>query len=360
MTLMDQKRSVRVIIFTLYAACLALALWFSVRFILPWTAPFLLAFLTSGFIEPAVRWLVKHFRANRTLMSVICSLVFLLSLTGIAAFLSVRAFSEASAFIRSLPDALRGIPEMAKSVETAVDNYIHSVPEDIRAVLYGALDSLSEWLLGLPAVLSDRLLSRLSSLLSAAPRILFFIVTYIMAVFFTGIYYGRIKAFILRQIPPRLRSAAGGIKADVVKTLEKWLMSYAAIMLITFLELTVAFLILRIEYAALLAAFIAVIDALPVLGTGTVLLPWAAWELICGNVGRAVALAVTYLIVTLVHGFIEPKIVGSRVGLSPVVTLLALYAGFKAAGVAGMVLAPLSVMIMKLLNDRGYIRLWRE
>jgi len=248
---------------------------------------------------------------------------------------------------------------MADSIERAVDNYIYSIPKDIRSVLYGALESLSDWVLELPAALSDRLLGKLSELLSAAPKTVFFIVTYIMAVFFTGISYNRIKNFIMRQIPPHLRSKAIGIKADVVRTFEKWIMSYAAIIFITFAELTAAFLILKIEYAALLAAFVAAVDALPVLGTGTILLPWAVWELIRGNTNMAISLAVIYLIVTLVHSFIEPKIVGSKAGLAPVVTLLALYMGFKAAGIAGMVLTPLAVMIVKLLNDRGYIRLWR-
>jgi predicted PurR-regulated permease PerM len=128
---------------------------------------------------------------------------------------------------------------------------------------------------------------------------------------------------------------------------------------LTFAELSAAFLLLRVDYALLLALAVAVVDMLPVLGTGTVLIPWAAADLLTGAPLRAAALMVTYGVVTLVRSFAEPKLVGSQIGLPPAAALAAMYMGFRAVGVAGMVLSPVALMVVKQLNDRGYVKLWR-
>lgn len=89
------------------------------------------------------------------------------------------------------------------------------------------------------------------------------------------------------------------------------------LMLITFGELTLGFLFLGVDLSILLAALTALVDALPVFGTGTVLIPWALLELLSGRSSMALGLFVLYLIVSLVRSLLEPKLVGNRVGLPP-------------------------------------------
>lgn len=108
-----------------------------------------------------------------------------------------------------------------------------------------------------------------------------------------------------------------------------------------------------------LAALIALIDALPVFGTGTVLVPWAAVECLLGAVPRGIALLALFAVISVVRSVLEPKLMAAQAGLPPLASLCAMYVGFCAMGVAGMVLAPMALMLVKQLRDGGYIRLWR-
>ena len=111
--------------------------------------------------------------------------------------------------------------------------------------------------------------------------------------------------------------------------------------------------ILRIPYAPLWALGVCLVDAFPILGTGTVLLPWSLISLLQGNGARAVGLLGIYITVTVVRSVLEPKLLGRHLGLDPLVTLMALYAGFKLWGIGGMILSPLlAVTAIQLVPDR--------
>ena len=123
--------------------------------------------------------------------------------------------------------------------------------------------------------------------------------------------------------------------------------------------LLAGFLLMGQRYALLLAAVTALVDALPVFGTGTVLLPWAAVCLLAGQAPRAVALAAMYAVISAVRSLLEPKVMAAQAGLPPLAALAAMYAGFRALGVAGMILLPMALLFVKQLHDEGYVGLWK-
>ena len=136
----------------------------------------------------------------------------------------------------------------------------------------------------------------------------------------------------------------------------KWCKAQCILLGVTFCELLAGLLLMRQGYALLLAALIAVIDALPVFGTGTVLVPWGALCLLTGNVPKGLGLLALYGVISLVRSVLEPKIMAAQVDLSP---LAAMYVGFCAFGVAGMVLCPMALLCVKQLHDSGWLRLWK-
>ena len=109
-----------------------------------------------------------------------------------------------------------------------------------------------------------------------------------------------------------------------------------------------------------LAALIALFDALPLLGTGGIMIPWVIIELLGQNYSLALGLAILYAVVTVIRNLIEPKVVGDQLGLNPVVSLVAIYLGYRVLGVIGMVLFPILVQLLILLHKHGMIRLYRE
>ena len=103
----------------------------------------------------------------------------------------------------------------------------------------------------------------------------------------------------------------------------------------------------------------AIVDILPVLGTGTVLIPWGLISCFLGTVGQGVGILILYLIITAVRQFLEPKIIGQQVGLHPIVTLICIFAGGKVMGIWGIFLFPVMATVLKKMNDEGSIHLWK-
>ena len=129
---------------------------------------------------------------------------------------------------------------------------------------------------------------------------------------------------------------------------------YAKILFITFVELYVAFIIInaigfKIDYPLILAMVISIVDILPILGVGTVLIPWALWMLVVGNWGLALALIITYGAIFCIRQFLEPKLVSKQFGIHPLITLFAMYAGYKSSGVFGLILGPVLLMVLRCI-----------
>ena len=139
----------------------------------------------------------------------------------------------------------------------------------------------------------------------------------------------------------------------------KYLRAYFFIIVITFSELYLGFLILDVEYAVGLALLIAVVDILPVLGTGTILIPWTLICFLKKDFYLGIGLAIMYLVIAVIRQIIEPRIVGRSIGLHPLVTLASMYVGLKLGGLLWLILLPVAVNVLKNLNEEGKIRLWK-
>jgi len=222
-----------------------------------------------------------------------------------------------------------------------------------------AIDGVAVAAEELPGTLSTALLSFAADAATAFPRFFLFILTYAISVLFISLSYPQVTAFLLRQIPVKWHERMRGFGQDLLQTLIKWLRAQLMLIAVTFVLLTLSFLILGIPYGILLAALIALIDALPVLGTGTVLIPWALISFLGGDATLGIGLILTYGLVSITHSVMEPRFVGNQLGLHPLATLMAMYLGYRLIGVLGMITFPLGFILLKQFHDQGYVRLWR-
>lgn len=354
---MSKNRHFQIILFIVYSAVAVLAAWLVLRYLIPWFAPFILAFITAAFIEPIIKYCTDNLGCKRHFISVICSLLVLFSFTGVFVLIISRSIYEITAFAKELPSALSGMPDIYAKFDEKIYNYITAAPIDVQNYLKSTIDNVLAGLSELPLKLSTKLLDFVSSAIAAAPKIILFIVTYAIGVIFISISFPDIKSYIIRQIPYRFHAKLRELKNGLVSTLGLWLRAELIIMLITFIELTIFFTLVGVDYAILLGALTAIVDALPVLGVGTVLIPWALFELILGNRRFAFSLIIIYCAAVVIRSFLEPKIVGSHIGLSPVVTLIAVYVGYACMGVFGMIFFPIAIILFKQFNDLGYINI---
>ena len=339
------------------AACAAAAV--ALRWLLPWTAPMLLAFASAIAIEPAVKGLCRR-RFPRSAAAGLCVIGFLAVLGVLLWFLFSRLFSELQHLALHLPEAAASLSRIISRWQQRLEGVFVRMPDSLASVLSSAISGLGDYLSTLPALLSGKAVEYLSRFVSNLPTWLLFAVTWVMGLYFISAAYPTLVAFLRRQIPTKAFDRLRRVKRDLQQSLGQYLKAQLIMSAITFGEMLVIFLLLEVNYALVLATVTAVIDALPVFGAGTVLLPWAAWELVGGDPNRGLGLAIGYAAATILRSCIQAKLLGDRLGLHPIATLLAIYAGWKAMGIWGMLLFPIAAISVKKLNDGGIIHLWKR
>ena len=242
---------------------------------------------------------------------------------------------------------------MFSSLEVYLDELDPAVVTALMDNMNSALGSLGSFVTNA----SVRIISYISGIAAAVPGSFLNVIITIIVTFFLAIDYPKVTGFILRQLPEKADFYIGEVRDYVGGTLLKCLASYALILCITFLEISVGLTVLRVPNAILIALCIAVFDILPVLGTGGIMIPWGIISLIMGKWVLGLGLLALYLIITVIRNIIEPKIVGHQVGLHPVVTLLSMLAGLQLFGIIGLFGFPITLSLLKNLNDRGVIHI---
>lgn len=331
-----------------------LAVWLSARFLLPLFSPFLLGTILALTAEPMVSFLQRRCHVPRSVSAGIgvgmafCFLAMVLLI--LCAFL-IRE-------LRGLAGILPDLGQAAQSGLSLVQQWLLELsshtPQSIQPLLKenvdalfsdGAalLDSLSGWLLGLAG-----------SLLSHVPDSALSLGTAVISAFLISAKLPRMKKWLLRRIPKERLKALAAFGKRIKGTFLAWSAAQCKLSGVTLCILCLGFVILRIPYAPLWALGVCLVDAFPVLGTGTVLLPWSLVYLLQEDNARAIGIASLYIVVTLTRSALEPKLLGRHLGLDPLVTLIVMYAGFKIWGIGGMILAPLlTVLAIQLVPDRS-------
>lgn len=341
------------------AAAVIALLWLGVRYVLAWLLPFLIALGLASLAEPAIDFCRRRMHFKRSFTAAVLTLALLIGLTTAVAVILTALLRQAYDLLTALPAQLEQLPSLLDSLRRRFDEFCAACPESLRRTLEKLTDQLSPQLSALLQRFTAAGVTFITGALGKLPQALLFCGTTALAVFFAASSYPAIMAFLRRQLPPEGLHTARGVKASLYTTLGKWLRSELTLIAVTFAQLLIGLVLLGEPYALLLAFLIALIDALPVFGTGTVLLPWALITLITGNVPRGIALLALYGCISLVRAILEPRIMAAQAGLPPLVTLLAMYVGFSICGVGGMLLFPIGLLFVKQLHDAGHLHLWK-
>ena len=354
-----QQRAIRCFSVLLYGGVVVGAIWLSVRFLLPWGAPFLLALALAALLEIPVRALVRR-GWKRSAASALLSLAALAGMLLLLAHLGSRCLTAIADFARQSPALVKGMAEGMERLESGIRSFLDTAPEELAEVLRTALDGLADALYAVPARLSQSALDAVSQAAQHSPDALLFAVTFGIGTYFFSASFPRVLRFLEAQLPREQKRHLSGLGRDLKSSFGGFLRTQLILMAMTFFELLLAFLLLRVRAAAGLAALTAAVDALPVFGTGTILLPWAAYSLLLGNTGRGIGLVLTWALVNLVRSAAQAKLLGDQIGLDPLASLIAIYVGWQLGGVWGMLLCPLVLVTLRQLNDKGVIHLWKS
>ena len=329
------------------------------RWLLLALLPFLVALGLSAITEPLVQKVRRKLRVRRSFAAAVVTTLLLLTIGGAAALLLIRLVLELQTWSNRLPEAVEQFPQIWNALLDRVDSWYTSCPVFLRSGLDGMAQQLMTEGPSLAGTVSTWVMEGASALLAALPSAGLFLVTTVLAIYFTSLSYPAILSFLKRQLPEswqkRCRSAAQCCRSTILK----WLRAELLLILITFLLLLAGFTWMGLDFALLAAAFTALVDALPVLGVGAVLIPWSVLSLLLGNTERGLALLALYAVTSLTHSLVEPRLLAGQADLPPISALLAMYVGFRFLGVGGMILFPVFLLLVKQLQDAGVIQLWK-
>lgn len=342
----------------LRVALTAALFWLFLRFFLPWCAPLLGAWALAAALEGPVRGLCRVGLSRPAAAGVVFTLFTLALCTGVGLGLWWLA-GEGLALLERLPLLLSGAGSWPGRLKDLADEALVAAPvplqEPLRQALEGILDAVGD-LLSSAAAQAAVIAGRWASSL---PGLAFGAGTALLAGALLSADRPAVSAFFRRQLSRRGVEKLDAAGAALRSALGGWLKAQGILVLLNAGLLAVGLLLLGVKGALLWAFFTALVDLLPVLGSGAVLLPWAVVALLRGDGGLALGLAALWGGVSLVRGLLEPRLVGKEAGLPPLAAVAAFYLGFTAAGPAGMILAPLAALALKVLHDRDVIRLWR-
>lgn len=342
-----------------YYVIIFLLIWFVIKYLLGLIMPFIFGYMIAALVQPAAYVLRKRLKINRKAAGIITVFMFILIFGGLLLLLITKAVSEFVAVSSMIPSVFEQLSVAISHLSLNIAQYIDTLPVAFSKQVENSLLSVSAELLKLSSI-SSGVVSFAMNIVSSVPGLLFEIIITIVSACFISMDYGTIRGFVLRQLPTKYQPWVCDIKEFFFITIAKLIRAYFTLMIITFVELCIGLTLLRVPHSIAVAAIIALVDILPVLGTGSVLIPWIIIEILMGNAFLAVGLLIVFAIIVVVRNIFEPKIVGHHIGLYPLVTLVSMFIGLKMLGVSGMFLFPIVVIIVKHMQDTGKIKLWKN
>lgn len=301
--------------------------------------PFVTGWILASLANPLVRFLEDHLKILRKHSSVAIVVMVLAGVIGSFYLLVSRMVYEVAELTRDIP----ALYELAKAeVVQAWGKLSHlfvRFPSGIQELFYQFWDNLGGYLSSLVQSIAQPTVAVAGNVAKRIPSIFVnFIITVLSSYFFIA-EQEAIRSKIRQYMPAWMKQYLLYLKGDAKHLIGGYFLAQFRIMFVVALALAAGFLVLGVEHSLTFAMLIAILDFLPMFGTGTVLGPWALVKLLSGEYPFAAGLVLLYILTQAIRQIIQPKIVGDAMGLPPMMTLFLLYIGFKVRGIAGMILA---------------------
>ncbi len=350
----DKKK--KFIVNTMYIVLIVLIVYILFKYVLGIVSPFLLALGIAYMLRKPSRFVANKLKLPRKLVSIIFVLLFYSTIGIVLSLAGIK-------IIAVMIDVVKGLPILyEEQIAPFMVNHFDGIKAAIFRLDPAILDMITkgfdQFVSSIGEIVSKfsvSLVGMISGVASSLPGALIKILIMVISTFFIASDYDMLSQFVQRQFTGRGHDLLMRSKHYLVDTLFVVMRSYALIMSITFIELSIGLSIIGVANAILIAFIIALFDILPIFGTGGVMIPWTIISFIQGDTKLGIGLLIVYVFVTIVRNILEPKIVGNQLGLHPVVTLMCMFIGANLFGVLGLFGFPITLSLFKHLNDTGAI-----
>ena len=367
MNKVTERRRKFIINFFYFAIIFAL-FYFLVNYALGYLFPFLFAGALAIILQQPEMAISKKLKLKaHGMVSMILVLLIVTIVVGAIVALVTSLGRELKDLVSHVLAEFKSVDDFLAVAQDFVNNLLLKLPKGIgvSATQYvenffsnlmnsEASDSFDASILSVP-------LSGAWSVVKGIPSIIIGIVVTIISCVFMTAEYDIIRDMILGLCSESRGRKIVETKNTITRGVGKLIKAYVTLMLITFTEVFLGLNLMKLigvydgGYIAIIAFVTCIVDIVPVLGTGTVMIPWAIYSIITGNVGLGIGLVILYAVITVLRQAIEPKLVANQVGLPSIVTIMAMFLGARIFGALGVVLLPLTVIVVKMMIDEGII-----
>lgn len=310
--------------------------------------PFLIAFVISLVIEPSIRFFMNKTKLSRKTSSIIIFIIVFAIIIGAVTWGIISLISESTNLLQMLnlyinkaytqvQESISKLSIEKLSVSKDIINMFQNTSQEI-------LVKLSNWM--------TQFLTNLIKIITSIPAIAIYVVITIMSLYFMCTDKIYMLDLLEHHMPQKWVRKLGKHIREITFSLGGYLKAEATLILISFIISVIGLYLLKvigmdIKYPLLIALAIGFVDALPILGSGTVMVPWAIISALNGDLKLGISIIVLWIIMSVVRQFLEPKMVSGKIGIHPIFTLIAMYTGFKLIGVMGMLVGPIVLIILK-------------
>lgn len=334
----------------LYYAALGALGFFCVRYLFAWLLPFLLGAGLAALLRPFTLRCARSLGIGERGAALLVMAGFYLIIVGTVILFLAILFAQGYELILRLPELYtQNIAPMLARAEAGFFRTAHRFfPE---AELFQQLSQAITASIQQAAVNgSSFLVTKAASMAARLPHTLLTLLFTVMISMLTAVGYRKMSAFIREVIPAGAADFVTRLQKFLRETLWQYIRAYTILMAVTFLELAAGLWLLGFSYVLPIAATIALVDLLPIIGSGTVLVPWGVLLLCSGDLAGGAGILFLFGVIAVVRSVLEPRIVSGQLGLHPVATITAMYAGLQIGGLAGMLTAPIVVLAVLRLG----------
>ena len=338
----------------------ALAVWVGLP-LASLLSPFLFALVLAWVLNPAVRWLQRKTNISRKAVSLVLVVLVFAVIGGVLFGLGWMAVDQVRSLFDNrqsvLDELLSGLVGVINSVGSWLEGLGGLVPQGLLTTSEGLMDAFVGWVQELD--LSGwfaQMAGQAPSMVTGVSNFAVALVVFMMGSYFITGDYPRLRFELTDRVPMVARDFCRSVKDIFMSAFGGYVKSQLILSAGVFIILTIGFLLMRQPYGLLLAFGLAVLDFIPIIGAGTVMVPWAVVDMVLAQYGEAAALMAVWGVIVLFRRFAEPKILGDQTGLSPILSLVGIYVGMKLGGVLGMVVGPLLLLVCINLAKLGIFR----
>ncbi len=310
--------------------------------------PFTLALFISIIIRPLVRFLMNKLKFSKKTASIISIVTFLIVFFGLIGILSLKFFGEIYKLSQNLNNYSSDIQNLWTENVKKVYTYLGNFPAGFNDQLNNTINSF----VSKGSVKLGSFINGVISFVTSIPTLILYIVITILSTFFMILDRDEILSYMEHQLPKSWLDKVFNIKTEMFTVLVSYLKAQAILGSICLIESLIllnllAFLKFDVPYPLLMSIIICIADILPILGAGTILIPWSILSFATGNIKLGIGLLISYLIIMSVRQMLEPKLISQNLGVHPLITLISMYSGFKVFGVSGFLIGPVVMIILK-------------